>query len=184
MQFAETPSTQKMLRVNTQHSSMAGNQLFSSGCFPDVAFEDQTHWTRSVCAEFLNSPGLLPQNHRAEIKGSLKEELNCKKNSWLQACYSSTTSFRPPSGSFLVSCMAWMCCRCVCDTALHVATANSWGLKAFFVYTNFKSGLSFVSPKRQNSRSRDPYSQNKNLWVNFSNFKLSLNSLMDSRSHP
>lgn len=80
MQFAETPSTQKMLRVNTLHSSMAGNQLFSSGYFPDVAFEDQTHWTQSVCAEFLNSPGLLPQNHRAQIKGSLKEELNCKES--------------------------------------------------------------------------------------------------------
>lgn len=96
-----------------------------------------------ACAGLLSSPGFPPENHRAQMKG----ELNCKK-CLAASLHSPTTRFLPPPGR-QISPACFMYCMVVlrvCVRYSHTCDhrANSWGLKAFFVFRNFKSHFSFV----------------------------------------
>lgn len=103
--------------------SKYGWELGTSEYFPDVALEDPLN-TIGACARLLNSLGFLPENRRAQLKELLKEELNCKK-CLAVGLHSHTTRFLLHQASrylLPVSCAAWLCCRCVYDTAIPVTT--------------------------------------------------------------
>lgn len=162
-----------------------GTRMLSSGYFPDVAFEDQTLNTVCVCAELFNSPGLLLQNHRAQVKGSLKEELNCTKflaASLLFIHHQLSASIRQPV-SFLFhvlhgcaagACMIWLC-------MWQQLTHGAWRPFLYAGILRVDSALCLPEDKIPRTGIQ---TASTNLWVNFSKlFKLS-NSLMHSRSHP